>query len=86
MGIVNVLVEILIQTASYFTRPINEEVNLIDSTNGIAGIQFINLGTTLIFVSIKFRLNDYFWFNNPPGLLEGWYHDFTSPWYNKFGS
>lgn len=38
MGIVNVLVEVLIQFASFFTRPLNEEVNLIDSVNGIASI------------------------------------------------
>lgn len=35
-----------------FTRPLNEETNLLDSVNGIAAIQTINLGTTLICVSI----------------------------------
>jgi hypothetical protein len=56
MGITNVLVEILIQFASYLTRPINETSNLKESVFGIGSIQYINLGTTLIFVSIKYPL------------------------------
>lgn len=86
MGIVNVLVEILIQVASIFTRPLNEEENLIDSLNGITSIQYINLGTTLIFVSIRYNLKDLIGISNPSGLLEGWYIDFNSQWYNRFGS
>lgn len=54
MGITNVLVEVLIQYASYLTRPINETSNINDSVLGISGIQYVNLGTTLIFVSIKY--------------------------------
>lgn len=68
MGILNVLVEVLIQFASFFTRPINEEVNLIDSVNGIASIQYINLGTILIFVSIDYNLS-YFGLKNPKYVL-----------------
>lgn len=73
MGIANILVELLIQFASTMTRPVNETENMIDSVTGISSIQYINLGTTLIFVSINLNLKSTFGFGNPTGLLEGYY-------------
>jgi hypothetical protein len=56
MAVTNILVEILIVTASKFTRPINQAKNVIDSIAGISWIQYINLGTVLITVSIHYDL------------------------------
>ena len=85
MGIINVSVEILIQFASIFTRPVNETKNIIDCITGISAIQFINLGLILIFVSIHYDLN-ILGIQNPPGILQGKFNDFSSGWYNKVGA
>lgn len=85
MGVINVLVEILIGVASQFTRPLNETMNVIHSITGITFIQLINMGLLLIFVSISFHFN-ILGFTNPPGILEGSFLDFTSPWYTKYGT
>ena len=69
MGICNVLIELLIQAASALTRPINETKNIIDSITGISWIQYINLGTILIVVTLDFNLDNYFGINNPYGVF-----------------
>jgi hypothetical protein len=38
MAIINIIVELIIQAISQFTRPINETVNLVDSITGITWI------------------------------------------------
>jgi hypothetical protein len=82
MAIINIIVELVVQAISSFTRPINETVNLIDSMTGITWIQFVNLGFILIFMSIKveFLSNDYV-----PGIFSGMYDDFNTSWYARFG-
>jgi len=85
MGIINISVEVLIGFASTFTRPVNETKNILDSLTGICAIQFINLGVILVFVSINYDFN-FFGITNPPGILQGKFDDFSSPWYNKVGS
>ena len=67
-GIVNALVELVVVLMSEFTRPINETVNYIDSINGIAWIQYVNLGFVLIFMSISIKFE-----NQPYGFFDGIY-------------
>ena len=65
---------------SEFTRPINETVNYIDSINGVAWIQYVNLGFVLIFMSINIKME-----SRPYGFFEGIYETFNTAWYARWG-
>jgi hypothetical protein len=53
MGIGDIIVELFVQKASNFLKPLDETTNLIDSMLGIMWVQFVNLGFILIFISIN---------------------------------
>ena len=69
MGIINVLVELIINALSTLTRPTNEAKNIKDAITGISWIQYINLGTILITVGLNINLEYYLGFPNPKGVF-----------------
>ena len=86
MGIGDVLIELFVQFAERFTKPINVTSSLKHMIRGIAWIQFVNLGFVLIFVSLKIDVGYGFGFINDMGIFTGQYNKFNSSWYLKFGA
>lgn len=79
----NVLVELLILFATYFTRPVNLVDNINNSIRAISLIQFINLGLILLVINFNVGMKDFFTLES---YFNGEFRDMTSMWYIKVGT
>lgn len=58
VAVINLGTELLITIGSDFTRPINEQTNVISIAYGIMWIQIINLGLLFLIINLNFKLWD----------------------------
>jgi hypothetical protein len=84
MGVVNLLTELVVGFGSGLTRPGNHTSILKDTIVGISWIQFINLGSVLIIISMKVHLPKNV--HLPHGFFDGKYNELDSNWYVNVGT
>lgn len=67
VAIINLGTELLITIGSDFTRPINQQNNVIEIAYGIMWIQIINLGLLFLVINVNYDLG--IWDEQPKYLL-----------------
>jgi len=80
IAFVNVMIEVLVNWATDFRRPVNETMNVIDSIAGICRMQFLNLGLILISSTINFKVISGF---SILRILDGQYDEFSADFYQS---
>jgi hypothetical protein len=69
VAIINLGTELLITVGSDFTRPINQQTNVVEVAYGIMWIQIINLGLLFLIINLNYDLD--FFGMQPKYLLQG---------------